>query len=403
MLTADLLRVRKRKGVLTPRWVDATSKAAIEQATALIEAFEAGRDGPRGQIDDAVDGLIGFGTDFLVWRGLAKLLYDRSEFETVAPAEPVDIRRAIFERSAHNTPRNAEERRAILAAAASELEVDAEALEATLYADLEDRQRLVEFDALEPEALLHRYNLALAQAVLYRATSMTIRLGEKSPNKLRYLFQALKFNRLMHRIEATEDGYSLFVDGPLSLFGKSRKYGLNMAKFLPALVLSRDWKMHAEIEWEKGRVFDFELSPEDGLVSHYRARGQWIAEEERYFEKRFAETVEDWGLRREGRVHELDRGEVLVTDYVVESPEGREVYIEIVGFWRRSYLERRLDLLDELDVPAVLVVAERLRSDKGKFDHVSARLVFFKGVILADKVVAACEAALESHAPGDGK
>lgn len=401
MLTADLLRVKKKNGVITPRWVDASSDGALEKAGTLIDAFESGRDGPRGEIDARVESLIGFGTDFLVWRGLAKLLYDRSEFETVAPADPVDIRRAVFERSAHNAPRNEEERLAILHAAAIELDIEPRDVDASLYADLEDRQLLVEFEAPTPSELLNRYNLALAQAVLYRATSMTIKLDEKSPNKLRYLFQALKFNRLMHRISSTADGYELYVDGPLSLFGKSRKYGLNLATFLPALVLARAWRMEAEIEWEKGRSFTFSLSPEDALVSHYKARGQWIAEEERYFEKRFDETVEGWSLRREGKVHELNRGEVLVTDYVVVDPDGREAFVEIVGFWRKSYIERRLELLGELDVPAVLVVSERLRSDRGKFDHASAQLVFFKGVILADKVVEAAQNAIESHSAGD--
>lgn len=393
MLTADLVRVKKRKGILTPRWIDAADSEAIAQAQALIEAFAANEKMAKKVIDERVEALIGFGTDFLVWRGLAKLLYDRSEFETDAPVDPVDMRRAVFEAAAGHAPQTEQQRAALLAAAAQSLNLDAATVDRCLYSDLEERQILSEFDALESTELLNRYNLALAQAVLYRAVSLRIVLPDLDSMRLRYLFQVLKFNRLMHRMRRLEDGFEVVVDGPSSLFGKSRKYGFNMAVFLPALVLMDAWKLVAEVEWEKGRTFTMELDQDTGLVSHYTAKGQWIAEEERYFEKRFGETQPEWSLRREGRIHDLSDGEVLVTDYVITSPEGDDVFVEIVGFWRRAYIERRLDLLGSLDAPVVLVVAQRLKTSKEKLEA-AGPVVFFKGVILADKVVEAAERVL---------
>ena len=45
------------------------------------------------------------------------------------------------------------------------------------------------------------------------------------------------------------DGYVFHIDGPLSLFSATNKYGLQMALFLPALLLCRDFRLDAELRW----------------------------------------------------------------------------------------------------------------------------------------------------------
>ena len=88
----------------------------------------------------------------------------------------------------------------------------------------------------------------------------------------------------------------------------------------------------------------------------------------------------------------VDAGEVLISDYVLKHPDGRVGFVEIVGFWRKAYLERRIDLMEKLEgVPLVLVVGEKLNSDRNKLDEVPPAIVFFKTVILVDKVISAVE------------
>lgn len=394
MLTSDLLRVRARKKTVTPQYLDPTSPSALEKAGQLTSIFEAHEGDPRAMIDDEVEEAIGHGTDFLIWRGLAKLLYDRSEFETVAEAPPVELRRAVFEASARLGPVTTPElRQQVLAEAAAALEVTPEAVDAGLYADLSDRQRLTSYKKIGAEALLHRYNLALAQAVLYKATRLEVTLRDEDPNRLRYLFQSLKFFRLMHRTWRSEEGWHIEVDGPASLFKKNRKYGLQMATFLPALALCEDWTLVAELDWQKDRTHEMTLTSDDGLVSHYQARGQWVSDEEKHFEARFAELdTGEWELERRGTLLELDAGEVLIPDYVLKHADGRVVFVEIIGFWRRSYLERRIEMLDELEgVPLVLVVSEKLNTARARLEDVPPAVVFFKTVILTKKVLAAAE------------
>ena len=53
-----------------------------------------------------------------------------------------------------------------------------------MYADLEENRLLTGFEPPTTEWLLDRYNVALAQAMLYRASEMTIPNLSQHPNKI---------------------------------------------------------------------------------------------------------------------------------------------------------------------------------------------------------------------------
>ena len=48
------------------------------------------------------------------------------------------------------------------------------------------------------------------------------------------------------------DGYVFHIDGPLSLFSATTKYGLQVALFLPALLHCADFRLDAELRWGPG-------------------------------------------------------------------------------------------------------------------------------------------------------
>ena len=65
------------------------------------------------------------------------------------------------------------------------------------------------------------------------------------------------------------DGYVFHIDGPLSLFSATTKYGLQVALFLPALLHCQDFRLEAEVRWGPRREpRSFLLDSRDGLVSH---------------------------------------------------------------------------------------------------------------------------------------
>lgn len=402
MLTADLVRARVHKGELKPRWIDASDRELLVLARELIAVFDAHVGHTRGELDEALAALLGEGTDYLLHRGLAKLLSDRAEFEVCSKVSPAELRVAVFDDAARDHPVvsvgdavHSTTREMVLERVGARFEMTAEELSRCLYADLESEQVMSRGpEAITPEGLLERYNLALAQSVLFRASGLKVTLGRGDPARYQQVFRWMKFFRLMHRIEGSlGEGYTVHLDGPLSLFQHAQKYGLQLAEFLPALVKCDDWQAEAELLWgvEKRRVF-FHLGPELGLVSHWRDTGVYISREEQWLLERFSALGSQWALERRGEIFDLGGRGVLVPDWVAVHPDGRVAYIEIIGFWKREYLSARAALLKR-DGPQnlVLAVPARLKSDTGDGDGFDVETVFYKDVIIAKELLARVE------------
>lgn len=85
---------------------------------------------------------------------------------------------------------------------------------------------------------------------------------------------------------------------------------------------------------------------------------------------------------------ELGGQQVTIPDLTLRHrPSGGEVSLEIIGFWRRSYLERRIEALARSTAKLLLLVSQRLSTDETKSLAEQGRLVTFRGVIVAKTVV----------------
>lgn len=384
MLTADLVRATVRKGVLKPRYIDPESEELRGEAERLVAIFE-GHVGERvGDLDEAIADHIGDSTGYLIQRGLAHLLMKRATTEVAAALPPEEVRAAVFRLAAERWPvAPGPSRDAVLAAAGEELGLTPEEVEAALYADLKREVRIAAFDSLDADALLARYNLALAQSMLMRARRVTVTLPGVEAKRARQLFRIIKFHRLMHRATRTADSFQVELDGPLSLFRHTTRYGLKLAKFLPGLCHCRQWALTADVSWgEPKRDLVFEADQDTGLVTHTRDQGTWESDEERHFRTTFKKLKTDWTLRRGARVIDLGGEGVLVPDYTVHHPDGRVALLDIVWFWRARTFQRRLELLSAKG-PSHLVIAlaTRYNTDEKAPELESGAIYPFKGVI----------------------
>lgn len=394
MLTADLVRARVQKGVVRPRYVDPGDEGLLAVAADLGGIFRAHVGRTQGELEETIADHIGDSTDFLVFRGLVKLVMDRATFEVASPVPPEDVRRAVFDESARSWPVAGAARVEVLRRAAHRLGLTPDEVERALYADLAAEARLAAVEAPEPRALLDRYNLALAQAVLLRAREVTLDLPDPRPARLRQVLRAVKFHRLMFRAERTPEGWRLVLDGPLSLFEKTSRYGLQLSLFLPALCRAPRFSLDADVLWGKERrALRFRVDEETGLVPTGRDTGTWEGEEERHLRRAFAKLETPWTLERSAEVIDLDGRGVLVPDYVLRHPDGRRAYLDIVWFWRKKTFVSRLALLREAAPPNLVVaVATRLHAGEGDVpDLASARVLPFKGVLPPARLVAMAE------------
>ena len=98
VLTADLARSRTHENTITPLFIDTDEQRYRNTAEELIQIFEEHLGEPKGQLEETIDQLTVADTDYKIVQGLAKLLKDECEFETVASVEPREIRQALFER-----------------------------------------------------------------------------------------------------------------------------------------------------------------------------------------------------------------------------------------------------------------------------------------------------------------
>lgn len=349
MLTADLVQASVSRGEVRPRWIDTGDRELRELAACLIAIFEEHVGRSRRELQQSLDELLGTGTEYLLHRGLAKLLFDRSELTVEAPGDPAELRRALFETAAAIYRSDSPcDREALVRAAAERLALQPEDIERGLYADLKEEQCIADFERIAPEKLLERYNVALAQAVLLKACFLEIEISDQSARRYRELFRSIKFHRLLHSVSGTaEAGYRIRLDGPLSLFRSSQRYGLQMATFLPTLLAFDSWRLEAEVLWGRHRARRrFALASGDGLVSPRHLRGQWQPGELRWLSERFAKLESEWEIEDATELIDLEGAGVLVPDHAFRHrPTGKRVYMEVFGFWRRGAVESRLELL----------------------------------------------------------
>lgn len=395
MLTGDLVRVRIHQKSIQPAFIDPDDEALLARAEQLIDIYREAQSESwtRGRIDDAATEVEGLETDIRLTRGLAKVLADRAEFVVDAPLEPSLLRERVFTAAAASGPLA---RRAgptgrrvaadVLAEVASELGTTPEVLSRALYADLKDEQVLAGVDLPEPKALLERYNVALVQAVLLKATSLGLRLASPDPKRVRQLYRALKFHGLMYRAVREDHDWLLEVDGPLSLLQQSTRYGLQLALFFPTVLLGDSpWILEAEVRWGKrGLRKQLQLSHTLGLVGTARDVGAWKSRVEQWFEERFRELDSGWDMTA-GEALDLGGQELLVPDFTF-TKGGRKAHLDIVGWWRKGYLKRRLA---NLPPNVVLAVSRKLAAEAAELP---ASVVSFAEVIPPKVVLERIEA-----------
>jgi predicted nuclease of restriction endonuclease-like RecB superfamily len=320
-----------------------------------------------------------------------KLLDDAGVYQRDRHGAAAELRRNVFHLAAARHPLVTQadglfesEHRQVKEEIATRLNLPWPQIERELFADVIEFHRLKRFDGYaDGAALLARYNVAQVQAALYRAVSLKVWAGEDFKTIVRYA----KLARLMHTIRKVDGGIAFHFDGPASVLRRTRRYGVAMARFLPALIACRGWKMLAVVAGNSAAWnWRLELSEADGLQSHLPPPEEFDSTVEAAFCERWGpEPRAGWTLRREGDL--LFRGQkAFVPDFVFEHADGARVYLEIVGFWTPEYLEAKIKTLREFaGEPILLAVAEEVGS---RVPELARDAILFKTALKVEEVLA---------------
>lgn len=410
MLRSEHVMARLNRGRVVPHRLPTDDRRVTDVAGELCDLYAAHLGLPRSSLERELtvrEEDLGPGLDarrgFKIVRALAKLLEERASWTEPTEADPYTLRTRIFELAAAlPEPPGADPglleaptREDVLSRVAVETGVEEPA--ALMYADRQGAQLLDAFDHPSPEELIRRYNVAQVQGVLYSARDLVVDLGEGADARL--VFHYVKLLGLIYRLEPLSQGHRLHLDGPLSIFGGTRKYGLRLAKFLPGLLMTSPWRLSAKVEW-KGRDATLDLdSKKSGLESHYLGpKVERESDDTREAFIRAWERTKDtggWELGRGGDVLPFPQKKAaLVPDFTLRhAGTGKVVHLEILGFWSERNLVERVALIREAEEQGhrvLLAASERLgTSQEALAGAVEGGVVPFKDRLAAKAVLAA--------------
>jgi len=128
---------------------------------------------------------------------------------------------------------------------------------------------------------------------------MTVTAAQDLKTILRYA----KLARLLHEVRrAGPSEYVMEFSGPASVLRETRRYGVNFARFLPALLACKGWKMTAAIQtpWKTRAVLA--LSDKNRYTSALPPPDEFDSTVEEAFAKKFGPERDGWRLEREAEV-----------------------------------------------------------------------------------------------------
>lgn len=406
MLTSDLIMPRIRCSATTLSVAFLNEQDAHWQQTAreLIALFADHLGKTQTAWAQALETYIGDRLDYVVIRGLAKVLTDAATFSALeAPLAPLVVRERLF---AYGPVSNSTDvfhsqtRTEVVRQAARDFEVSDEQVEQMLFADRAANACLSDIGpAWTPDSLLARYNLELARGVLYWASQLSIEVSDNYKD----LWKFLKLFKLMFEAEKVSSGYRLHLDGPISPFVKATtRYGRAFAAFMPALLLCERWRLDATVHPPQSLMpIMYRLDHTSALQSHFKRSGLFDSRLEAdfaaEFEAKFGGARGHWQLSRESEVLLLG-DTVMIPDFLLvdKDDEQRRILIELVGFWHPNYLRRKVEKVRAARCEhLLLLVYKGLNLSAEAFEDTASEAIFFARKPVLQEVMASVDALAE--------
>lgn len=302
----------------------------------LLEERERFVGRPQRELKERLGEPLGGGAT-LAKQKLAAYVLQRFRSSRAKPALlPRHARAALFRAAAHA----AGARAAIVASAAERLEVAPGDLESALFADLPGERTVTPLaPAVSPTELALRINLALAQAFVYRASTVRIEMEGNARAVVRYA----KLRGLICRVSRRDEtgGAMIEISGPYALFRHTLVYGRALGDTLPLLAWCRRFRLRSRIVL-RGRQRIFSLASGDPIFPSAEPRRYDSRLEER-FARELQKLAPAWDVIREPEPVEAG-GSLIFPDFALQhrNDRARRWLLEIIGFWTPDYLARKL-------------------------------------------------------------
>jgi hypothetical protein len=269
--------------------------------------------------------------------------------------------------------------------AARRLGVGTGELEELLFSDVPGERRV-----LVPERVPSAFDLSLgvntslAQDLLRGASEIEVQAYES----VRAIVRHARLRGLICSVrrDGPTSASHIDVSGPFSLFRHTRVYGQALGELVPLLARSPRFLITAHCRVQGGLV-PFRIGSGDPLLPAAEPRRYDSKLEER-FARDFSRLAPDWEVLREPEAVP-SRGTLIFPDFLLRHrlEPSRRWLVEILGFWTRDYLARKLDGLRDAGIRNLILVIDEDRRCSDSDLPAHARVVRFRKRIDAARVL----------------
>jgi uncharacterized protein len=398
VLTVEHARVRRKGDELV---LDVTGGAkperALELATRILEIAQAASGLSRGEFAERLSDVVVEPREEKLKLGFIKLLEGLATEDEIDNQALEARRKCVFEAAAVARKAGSFDREAILAACASTLAVESTQLAAELYADL-DQRRMLRFIQLPSAAALYESYMREVQiAPLLRADKVVLTLKTPAPEQFRRVVSSLKFHGLLAACERTESDITCTIDGPMSLFGSSTKYGMDLALTVRSIGDDIDWTLEANVRHSGQRNLVYHTCSVRHAANNAPARRKPktaatptaagdAAQAQEHRRPEVATLIaglkklENVGVDEAAEIVFLGDAGLIASDFTVQLGK-RRCLVEVMGYWSRDAVWRRVENAGRAGTPPIVFcVSERLRvSEAVLAEQPGAALYVYKG------------------------
>ncbi len=382
LLPKDLQRFSIDGQNVVPQYIKPT-KSVLELAEQILGCFRFSPDDTYGTLTDALEPLCLQSQRHRLIKGMIHILESRLEFGESQDIDPVLLREELFAKAAQVDAAaflKMDWREPIAAEICEKYHIKREDLEDSIYSDLKDERKILSFEDLEPEDLVSEYNMTLARSLLLyaRKLTFTVDLGKTTAQSLRRLFQSLRFFNLLFEAQPlTETIWQFSVDGPSAILPQPQKYAMSLASFLPTLYSFSVWHATAEIYMDE-HVYSWQHTP-DAFEPPLMRHPERIPEEAGQLSQRIVQIDPEWEISKDYPVLMMGPQCAWVPDFSIRNKMTKKVaHIEVLGYWRADYLNRRLELLKKAPKNLILVLSDRLKLDEAAIQKTPVSIITFK-------------------------
>jgi uncharacterized protein len=455
------VRISSKMNQIRPVFCDYENELSLPSKIIKMYEEMAEKKVSKANVDENVSKIEAKYADYKLVRGLCHLLEQRCVYASYTSSNiafsdngnnnntnnAIYLRRNIFEESSRNGyPVTENERKYILQKVASKNNLTIDELELAMWNDLDKNKYLKNFDSLTSLQLVAWYNISIIQTVLLNCVKLEFSVyggfnWKKILRKIKQLglmyFLYSEPNLKLASNNQTKNQDMLLgsnndkriictVDGPLSIVRLTDKYGMAMAKLIPLIIFTERWSIDATILRKSmngiKKTYNFQLSNRDKdlpifdashITSHTHVQSERDSEiglsfnkyimdsfdsnVEKKFMDKFLTFSTDWQLAREPDPLILSDGKAFIPDFVFEK-HGVKVYLEIVGFWTKDYLKRKLEKIKDLTTNPVtaegaadLLIAANMdnyiseNGEKIRIDSIFSKFIAKKNLIFYKK------------------